>query len=271
MDTAMWRFTTADGIGHVLRVYRPEQAAAARREQAALHAVAGKIRAPRVESTGAWRDRPVAVISWVSGSHLMVAARQQPWTLWRLGVGLGRMQARLHSLPVPQELREGAPGYWLDEALAYEPAIVERLRALPAQASTLVHLDYHPLNVLSHAGRITGVVDWMNCAAGDRRADIARTATTLLVSPAPPIPIRPLEPVVGAVRSTVRRLLYEAWRHGYGTTDLPDEALFMAWAAAFYLHDMEAAAGRPGIWFTNRDLDPLRRWTDTWKRRAGVA
>ncbi|MGH2603300.1 MAG: hypothetical protein ACRDJ9_28445, partial [Dehalococcoidia bacterium] len=74
MDTVIWRFPTADGTLHALRLFRPEQAAAAARERAALDAAhAAGVPAPEVEAAGVWRDRPVAVLSWSPGGPLPAA------------------------------------------------------------------------------------------------------------------------------------------------------------------------------------------------------
>src|SRR4030042_1376357 len=56
---------------------------------------------------------------------------------------------------------------------------------------TFVHMDFHPLNVLSDGRNITGVVDWTNAAAGDARADLAWTVTLLRMGPLPPSRLRP--------------------------------------------------------------------------------
>ena len=47
----------------------------------------------------------------------------------------------------------------------------------------LLHLDYHPLNVLGEAGAISGVLDWTNADGGDPRADVARTGAILRFLP----------------------------------------------------------------------------------------
>jgi len=45
--------------------------------------------------------------------------------------------------------------------------------------SSLVHMDYHPLNVMVRGLRVTGVIDWVFADVGDRHLDAATTATIL--------------------------------------------------------------------------------------------
>jgi predicted secreted hydrolase len=47
-------------------------------------------------------------------------------------------------------------------------------------------------------------------------------------------------------------------------------APFYAWAGDVTVRDQEQKIGRPGIALQSANLDPLRRWTDGWKRRAGI-
>ena len=47
-------------------------------------------------------------------------------------------------------------------------------------------------------------------------------------------------------------------------------APFYAWAGDVTVRDQEQKIGKPGIALQSADLDPLRRWADHWKRRAGI-
>lgn len=66
------------------------------------------------------------------------------------------------------------------------PGLAEALNRLRSRAtefrtaaSSFLHMDYHPQNVLVKGLRVTGVIDWSNAAIGDRHFDIATTATIL--------------------------------------------------------------------------------------------
>src|SRR3990172_4685278 len=76
---ALWRFDSADGARHVLRVYpHPEWAPSALREQAALQAAAeGGIPVPALEAAGTWHDLAVMVLSWCPGEPLLNALHRR--------------------------------------------------------------------------------------------------------------------------------------------------------------------------------------------------
>ncbi|HZC46259.1 MAG TPA: phosphotransferase [Candidatus Acidoferrum sp.] len=57
--------------------------------------------------------------------------------------------------------------------------VTERAPKFRLSANSLVHMDYHPLNVMVHGVRVTGVIDWVNTDVGDRHLDAAMTAVIL--------------------------------------------------------------------------------------------
>jgi aminoglycoside phosphotransferase (APT) family kinase protein len=196
---------------------------------------------PDVYAEGSWHDRPALLLAWCAGTTLLSAVRAQPWRVWQLGVAMGRIHAQIHAAPIPD---------WLADAL---PSI----SATDMRASIL-HLDYHPLNIMCTRQGISGVLDWANAAQGDRRADLARTITLLRLAPAPP-----RSPAL--LLSVLRRLLEAAWRSGYCQLH-PADAFdhlepFYAWAGDWMERDLRPKLGRPGVWLTERDLDRIHRWT----------
>jgi hypothetical protein len=138
----------------------------------------------------------------------------------------------------------------------------ERLRAVERTTPSILHLDYHPLNVLVENGRTSAVLDWTNVAAGDRRADLARTLTILRLSPLP-ADMPPL------VMRLLLRLVEQNWRRGYRAVAGPvgGMAPYYAWAGVAMLNDF---APRVGNGVTEESLLPVRRWADYWSARAGV-
>ncbi|HUZ03373.1 MAG TPA: aminoglycoside phosphotransferase family protein [Thermomicrobiaceae bacterium] len=263
-DTTMWR-VEHDGLLSALRLFRAEQQRTFAREVRAMQlAGAGGIPTPEVRAQGAWDGRPVVLLSWCHGQPLARALLRQPRRSWRLGELFGEMQARIHGI----QLDEGAmPGGldWRAWAGAGEDALRARLDETGPRADALLHLDYHPLNVLVDRHGITGVLDWANAAAGEPRADVARTLSILRFMAAFPFMARGqglarLAPFVAG------------WRRGYGAVagPLADLPPYRAWAAAVMVHDLAPRAGRPGFWFTARDLANLERRADDWKHRAGV-
>lgn len=261
-DTSIWRVEHG-GARYALRVFRAEQAETCRREVAAMRAAAiAGLPLPAVHAEGAWQDRPALLLSWCPGRPLVAEVSAHPWRLWKLGTAVGRMQARIHAVPAPPALA-GEPPAWIGWA---GPAVEARLRALHPRTDALLHLDYHPLNVMASGGRITAVLDWANAHAGDPRADLARTVCLLRLAPAPPGTPRILD-------TAGRRLLELAWRRGYARLigPIPDLATFLAWAGAWMIEDMTPQLGRPGIWLAPQHLASMRRAVAGWKRRAGIA
>ncbi len=57
--------------------------------------------------------------------------------------------------------------------------VTERAPKFRRSPDSLVHMDYHPLNVMVNGVSVTGVIDWVNTDVGDRHLDAAMTAVIL--------------------------------------------------------------------------------------------
>jgi aminoglycoside phosphotransferase (APT) family kinase protein len=57
--------------------------------------------------------------------------------------------------------------------------VTERAPKFRRSPDSLVHMDYHPQNVMVRGVSVTGVIDWVNTDAGDRHLDAAMTAVIL--------------------------------------------------------------------------------------------
>ena len=62
---------------------------------------------------------------------------------------------------------------WSRQPEAWEKAIELVEAKPPAYRECFVHRDYHPSNVLWDAGRVSGVVDWVNGCRGPAGIDVA--------------------------------------------------------------------------------------------------
>ena len=263
MDTAIWRVERA-GRASALRVFRPEQAAVAHREATIMAASIPGVPIPAVRATGAWRDRPALLIDWCAGRHLLAALRAAPRDLFALARLFGETQARLHAATPPAALvAEGRA--WSDWAGGTDTALLARLRAAEARPASILHFDYHPLNLMVEGRRATGLIDWANVQVGDRRADLARTVTILRLAPKG-------QGTVAVALRLATRLLELGWRRGYRAVAGPigGMAPFYAWAGTVLVNDLAQKIGRPGVALRAAELDPARRWTAHWRRRAGV-
>jgi aminoglycoside phosphotransferase (APT) family kinase protein len=237
--TSVWRVSTGWAT-FALRVFEPHQRHILARELLVLRTAArAGLPVPRVHAIGSYEERPAMLTDWSAGAPVLDALRREPWRILQLGHAFGRLQRQLHRVPAPPGLRDS----WIDWPRACEPKLAQRLRELP-DPEILLHLDYHPLNVLAQSGLITAIIDWTNAHAGDPRADVARTLTILRLM---------------APQQVVARVFELGWRAGYGPfgRDMP---LFYAWAGGAMVHDL---TGR----LSDAELEPMRRWTAKWQLR----
>lgn len=268
MDTSIWR-VEHDGQISALRVFRAEQINTFRREQAAMGlAEAAGIAVPQIKAAGFWQDRPALLLTWCAGKTLADQLKAQLWRIWALGVAFGRQQAAIHMVKVPPQ-SQMETSHWIEWAGPDEPALQERLREISPAAASLLHLDYHPLNLLVQGQRITAVLDWANARPGDPRADFARTYTILKVEP-----WGPYEP--SAPLRLVRWLLEKSWRYGYrqvagpAVNSVRAMAPFYAWAGAVMVRDLAPRVGKTGSWFQQHHLEAIQQWAEQWKQKAGI-
>ncbi|MBI2913488.1 MAG: phosphotransferase [Chloroflexi bacterium] len=266
-ETLLWRFQTADGREHSLRVYHlPRVRPIAWRERVALETCARVgLAAPRVEACGEVEGLPAMVLSWCPGRPLLSFVEQKPWALWRLGQLFGRVQAQVHAVAPPSEFRAAAPEDWLSRVAGEHVDLAAHARSLNLSTASLIHMDFHPLNLISDGAVLTGIIDWSGAAAGDPRADLARTAITLIAAPVPPGPLAPL-------LNLARSLIMRAWRSGYREVAgaMPDYRPLMAWAMATLIAEAELVIDRPNVWGSQEDMRRFRRLLQVWARQAGI-
>jgi hypothetical protein len=98
-----------------------------------------------------------------------------------LNARLAGLGVSLAPTPLPLYLTSSGPGFCVHESLERCDGRTRRLlswvREVGAETDTmtgadLVHLDYHPGNVLVDGGRVTGIIDWDGAARGDHRFDL---------------------------------------------------------------------------------------------------
>lgn len=255
-DMAMWK-VEYDGQVSALRVFRAGAHEDCEHERSVMEATrAAGLPVPEVQNAGVWQDRPVLLLSWLAGRTVDDELRARPWRLWSLGIAFGRMQAKIHAVSAPILLRL-QPDAWIIWKCEGEQTLQDCLHHLSSEKAALLHLDYHPRNVLTDGKQITGIVDWTNSQAGDPRADAARTISILRCDP---LARKPL------MRRLTLRIFELAWRSGYQREHgrLKEMPLFYAWAGTVLQHDQVQR-------YKDRlhELAPARRWTDKWKARSG--
>lgn len=259
-DAAIWRVEHA-GNRYALRVLRPDQTDQARRETVAMTAAAtGGVPVPGTVINTTWNERPVLLLTWSPGQPLSAALLADPENLPRaraLGTDFGRVQAAIHALPPPAELPTRS-------TFGESSDLTACLAAIPSRPPALLHLDYHPLNVLVEDERVTAVLDWANARTGDPRFDFARTLSILRLAPLP-------TSISEKTARSMRQVFETGWRHGYEQLAGPigDLTPFCWWAGAVMERDLAPRVGRPDIpWLTPAYLGRVRRWTGRWRARA---
>ncbi len=214
----------------------------------------------------------VVLLSWLPGRTVADALRAGLGSAYRMGELMGAAQRALHRIPAPAEVpdavdaRAAAPvgldgvgesGHGVGES---GHGVGESGDGSPDDGSggALLHLDWHPLNVLVDGDEVSGIVDWVNTRRGHPLLDVARTQALLTVDPA-----------LATLPAAERELLAElttGWAAGYGPEAASVPADCLRWAGQMMLADL---AGR---YADNPDaLEPLRHWTRRWAGRAGRA
>jgi aminoglycoside phosphotransferase (APT) family kinase protein len=135
------------GPGRVLRRSR-EGHSMAREARVMEYVRAQGFPVPAVEEVSA--DGLDMVMERIDGADMVAVLAKRPWEIRRQGRLLADLHLRLHDLTAPE---------WL-------PA------APMGQGDRLLHLDFHPLNVMV-GPRGPVVIDWANACRGDPDVDVA--------------------------------------------------------------------------------------------------
>jgi Ser/Thr protein kinase RdoA (MazF antagonist) len=102
----------------------------------------------------------------------------------------------IHTIPLPPpgavpdyrpysaSLLQGPPS-WSRHPRAWERAIERRAAGPPAFEPVFIHRDYHALNVLWSAGRVSGIVDWAWACRGPAAVDFAHCRCNLVLGLGP--------------------------------------------------------------------------------------
>lgn len=257
---ATWRLDLSSG-SCALRVLAAEHLAALLLEAAAMGAArSAGLPAPEVLGLEVAGGVAGLLSSWRSGRTLAEALLEGRATPGDLGRRCGELQALLNTTAAPQGLVAVRHLSW-QAPIPDEAAVLATVRDL--REDRLLHLDFHPLNILTDSQDITGVVDWVNAGAGDPRQDLARSLTILRLD----VPnVLASSPAAVAVLQS----LEEPWVAGYeavaGRQD--DMATFLAWAGLRTLRDL--AGKRSPDEFASMRADVEQWIVAAQKSRRGI-
>ena len=177
-DTDLWRVRRAGGEGDLLiRRFAAGADAMARRELLAMRAArAGGVPVPEVLAFDVLDERPVLVTAWCDGLPAIEVLESSPGDAQRVGMLLGEALGRIHLVAAPAGL---APAdAWITRGGPALAPLRATLEAVP-NADRLMHLDFHPHNVLMTPGKVEGVIDWANTLPGPPHMDLARSRAIL--------------------------------------------------------------------------------------------
>jgi len=256
-ETALWRVgRTPDADDLLLRLFRHGAEASVRREALAMRAAhAHGVPVPEVRTSGLLDDRPVLLTTWCAGGTAFEAITASPSEARSIGMLLGETLGRLHGVPAPDGLARAKA--WIARGGPALAPLRTLLEGVP-HADRLVHLDYHPRNVMMTPGGIEGVIDWENALAGPPHMDLARSrAIVRAIVVGGALPAGMLD-----VLAPYEMGLVEGHQRLAGAD--PHPALSAAWGMAMTVEDLTGHLGKPGTWVTPALLDTLRQERDAF-------
>lgn len=255
-STAMWSFLPKpESAALVVRMFGADAGAAAEREYLAMDAAARHgLPVPGTVTRGTVRRRPVLVSTFLPGEPASQTLQAHPERAQALGVAMGEALGRLHKVAAPAGLAETTDA-WIDRGGPALSPVRWLLDAVPGQ-DRLLHLDYHPANVLVQDIRVSGIIDWENTLAGPPHMDLARTLAILRAA---------------ALGNLVPRQGHEAlarFERGLvaGHTQVigidPAPALSAAWGLAVTVEDLTRQIGKSGGLITRTLVERLAEERD---------
>ncbi|HYK74361.1 MAG TPA: aminoglycoside phosphotransferase family protein, partial [Pseudoneobacillus sp.] len=167
-------------------------------------------------------------------------------------IEFGTTHANIHQIPVKKTLYQDS--LWLSPKTETEETLIENILKLNRHSENLsiLHLDFHPLNVLTDGETITSVIDWANASVGDIRFDIARTISILQLE----------GNRIGSPFENYPDILSEfekGWIKGYEQIagNQIDLEIFYKWAGYRMLRDLTGKR-------TENELKIVQEWANKW-------
>jgi aminoglycoside phosphotransferase (APT) family kinase protein len=139
---------------------------------------------------------PFMIMELLPGRTLLDELFKRSYRIFHAPVEMAEMQAQLHRMsvdgfPAPeddfltrqfQNLAEMIEDYNLS---GLRPGLtwLQDHRPRPPATPSILHLDFHPLNMLCRWRKCTGILDWSDSDVGDRHADVAASLVRMRSAP----------------------------------------------------------------------------------------
>lgn len=185
---------------------------------------------------------PFFLMHFVEGELLLRRLVARPWTVCSTPWPLASTQLQLHAVPADgfptstggslSRQHEELLDLIRDHGLAGLRSGHDWLRAnLPRELTppVILHLDYHPANVISTPSRGLFVIDWTEAELGDPHADVA--TSLMMMDCMPPMRGSSYNHVVASTGKLWFRRWYLRSYHWRSRLDRSKLAYFRAWAA----------------------------------------
>jgi aminoglycoside phosphotransferase (APT) family kinase protein len=162
-----------------------------------MHDLGYEVSAPLlIEDSCDILEGPFLLMPWVPGETLLERLRQRFRLFLWVAEKMAEAHLRLHALPSAgfptrhepfldrrlDELRTTIHEHRL-EGLEVGLEWLFAHRPLPPESPRILHLDFHPVNLIVRDDRIVAVIDWSEADVGDLHADVATTLVLLRSAP----------------------------------------------------------------------------------------
>jgi aminoglycoside phosphotransferase (APT) family kinase protein len=165
--------------------------------QSFLHARGYPVARPLLlEKSDSVLGGPFMLMELLPGRTLLDELFSRFWRIVHAPVEMAEMQARLHRMPVDRF--PAPPGDFLQRQLQNMHELIEEFdleslrpgvdwlethRPPAPERASILHLDFHPINMLCRWRRCTGILDWSDADVGDRHADVAASIVRMRSAP----------------------------------------------------------------------------------------
>jgi aminoglycoside phosphotransferase (APT) family kinase protein len=243
-------------------------------------------RASLLEEDCSWFGGPFYVMERVPGPTLLRDMLERPWRLWPGPVEMARAHVALHQLPPDRFPSPAGPflaRQFQDMIEVIRSCGLDGLRPgfrwlfahrpQGRRPVSIVHLDFHPMNMLvTQEGTPPAVLDWSDAELGDPLADVG-TAAMLISCFTPKVSSAWHRLLVAVGRATLLRRYLRTYRRLLGIDD-SILAYYRAWAAfrrlcrygRWLAAGPEVTGGKPSAlgYLTDQHIAPFCHYFTKW-------